>query len=154
MQLGAYEIAIIGVAGTIIGALMGAWITYRFALSLSQVAAEREAIIKFRAAFKEELLALDTALTKNYIDTCDLLQAAFGKHRLAVFDFRPFLEGKRRDKFDQAWRNYYGYDDDQSVKLEFLLKYSGKGYGREESVKRRSAAITNIEKLLEFAPHK
>lgn len=154
MQLGAYEIAIIGVAGTIAGALIGAWITYRFALSLSQVAAEREAIIKFRAAFKEELLALDTALTENYIDTCDLLKAAFEKHRLAVFDFRPFLKGKRQEEFDQAWRNYYGYDDDQNVKLEFLLKYSGKGYGGEESRNRRAVAVANIEKLLEFAKHK
>jgi len=109
---------------------------------------------KFRDAFKSELLSLNTALTKDYIDACDLLQAAFEKHRFAVFDFRLFLKGKRQEEFDQAWRNYYCYDGNQSVKLEFLLKYSGKGYGGEEARNRRAAAIANIEKLLEFAEHK
>jgi hypothetical protein len=113
-----------------------------------------DASAKFRDAFKSELLSLNTALTENYIDACDLLKAAFEKHRLAVFDFRLFLKGKRQEEFDQAWRNYYGYDGDQSVKLEFLLKYSGKGYGGDEARSRRAVAIANIEKLLEFAGHK
>jgi len=113
-----------------------------------------EASAKFREAFKSELLSLNTALTENYIDACDLLKSAFEKHRLAVFDFRLFLKGKRQEEFDQAWRNYYGYDGDQSVKLEFLLKYSGKGYGVDEARSRRAVAIAKIEKLLEFAGHK
>lgn len=133
---------------------IGLWSGNHFAIDRDRRKEHNDAVSKFRGDFKSELLSLNTALTENYIDACDLLKAAFEKHRLAVFDFRPFLKGKRQEEFDQAWRDYYGYDGDQSVKLEFLLKYSGKGYGGEELRSRRATAIANIEKLLEFAVHK
>jgi hypothetical protein len=137
-------------ASVLIGFLLGDY----FAVSRDRRKEFNEAASKFRDAFKGELLALNPSLTVNCIDVADLLKPAFSKHRAAVYDFRHFLKGKRLGAFDQAWRDYYGYDEDQSVTLEFLLKYSGRGYGGEEARSRRALAIANIEKLLEFAAHK
>lgn len=133
---------------------IGLWSGNHFAIGRDRRKEHNDAVNKFRDAFKSELLSLNTSLTENYIDACDLLKPAFEKHRLAIFDFRPFLKGKKQKGFDQAWRNYYGYDGNQKVKIEFLFKYSGDGYEGEESRNRRSLAISNIEKLLEFAEHK
>jgi hypothetical protein len=152
IELGSFSLG--SVAGGIVGAIAGHYLTKSRNTEDRKIKEFNDASANFRDAFKSELLSLNTALTKDYIDACDLLQAAFEKHRLAVFDFRLFLRGNRQEEFDQAWRDYYGYDGDQKVKLEFLLKYSGKGYGGEEARSRRAAAIANIEKLLEFAGHK
>lgn len=152
IELGSFSLG--SVAGGIIGAIAGHYLTKSRNTEDRKIKEFNEASAKFRDAFKSELLSLNTALTENYIDACDLLKAAFEKHRLAVFDFRLFLKGKRQGEFEQAWRDYYGYDEDQNVRVEFLLKYAGRGFGGEEARNRRSLAIANIEKLLEFAENK
>ena len=50
MHLTAYEIALIGGGFTIVGALLGGWITYRFALCLSKINAIREAGARLRCS--------------------------------------------------------------------------------------------------------
>lgn len=152
IELGSFSFG--AVSGGAVGALISHYLTKSRNIEDRKIKTFNDASAKFRDAFKSELLALNTSLTINYIDAHDLLQSAFEKHRLAVFDFRPFLHGKRLAGFDQAWRNYYGFDGNQNVKVEFLAKYSGDGYGGEEKRRRRSLAVTNIEKLLEFATHK
>ena len=65
------------------------------------------AAAKFRTVFKDELLALNPALSHNSTDTAELLEAVFDKHRMAVFDFRPFLSSESIQGFDKAWQEYY-----------------------------------------------
>lgn len=109
---------------------------------------------KFRAAFKEEFLALNPALSRNSVDTAVLLEAAFDKHRLAVFDFRAFLPTESTDGFDKAWQEYYRYDNAPDGTIHGLDKYSGVGHGYSEKRRLRFLAAERIEKLLDFAKHK
>ena len=53
MHLNAYEIAVIGVFGTIIGALLGAWIGYRLSMSLAKDAERRRAFVKLVKEFRD-----------------------------------------------------------------------------------------------------
>jgi hypothetical protein len=120
IEFGSFSLALVG-------AMVGGFVGHYLTKSRNAESRFNEAAAKFRDAFRGELLLLNTALTEGYKDPCELLKAGFEKHRIAVFDFRLFLKGKQRKNFDQAWRNYYGYDDDPNVELEFLAKYSGQG---------------------------
>jgi hypothetical protein len=113
-----------------------------------------EAASKFRTAFKNELLALNPALSRSTADTAEILEGAFDKHRLAVFDFRPFLSSKSVHGFDKAWNEYYRYDNATDGIIHGLNKYSGVGHGYEEKKRLRLLAAKRIEKLLYFANHK
>ena len=112
------------------------------------------AAAKFRTAFKDELLALNPALSHNFTDTAELLEAVFDKHRMAVFDFRPFLSSESIQGFDKAWQEYYRYDNAPEHIIHGLNKYSGVGHGYEEKMRLRLLAAERIEKLLCFANHK
>lgn len=72
MNLSAYKIALIAGGFAIIGALLAAWLGYRFSLSLANVNKRRRAAMKLREAFKNELLALKPAKHAMQIDLATL----------------------------------------------------------------------------------
>ncbi|MDY0385088.1 hypothetical protein [Trichlorobacter sp.] len=152
MQLNAYEISLISGCFTILGTLVGTWTGYRLTLALSLKTAFREASIKFRTAFRDELLALNPAMSANTIDACDLLTAAFEKHRAAIFEFKPFLDTKA-EKLELAWQEYYRVPDEPNFTIPFLTQYSGHGCSTSEARQRRILAASRIEKILSFAYH-
>lgn len=154
INLGAYEIALIGVGGTVVGTLLGALLGYRFSLSLATVTARREAAAKFRAAFKDELLALNPALSRNSVDTCTLLESAFDKHRSAVYDFMQHLKSPEKEEFEQAWEEYYRYENAPKFTIPGFSQYSKHGCSVTEARNRRLLAAQRIEKLLGFAKFK
>lgn len=154
INLSAYEIAMIGVGGTLAGALLGVWLGYRLSLSLANLSVKRDAAAKFRAAFKDELLALNPTLSRNTVDTCTLLESAFDKHRSAVFDFKQYLKGAEKAQFEQAWQVYYRYEDAPDFTIPGFTQYSGVGCGLTEAKHRRLLAAQRIEKLLSFAEFK
>jgi hypothetical protein len=144
LEPGAYEIAMIGGGFTIVGTFAGAWIGYRLT----------EAATKFRAAFRDELLALNPALTKDAPDACDLLTAAFDKHRAAVFDFKPFLGTAHAERLEKAWQEYYRYPNPPSCTVPCLTQYSSKGCSDNDVRKRKFLAAERIERILSYAHYK
>jgi hypothetical protein len=167
LQPGAFEIAIIGVGGTVVGTLLGAWLSYHFGsklvetthnnnISMMQRKDFNEAATKFRVAFKDELLALNPALAKGAPDACDLLAAAFEKHRSAVFDFKPYLRPTDAEGLEQAWQKYYRYPDAPDCTVPIFNQYAGEKMRLpyKEAKQRKLDAAERIEEMLSFAHYK
>lgn len=139
------------------GSIVAVWTHF---LTKSRSSEERrirefnEASAKLRAAFRDEFLALNPAHNKEVVDACDLLSAAFNKHRSAVFDFKPFLSKTEVEGFEKAWKKYYQYTNAQDGTIAFFEQYSGKGFGSEEVRKKKFLAAERIESILSFAHHK
>ena len=89
--------------------ILGACITYFFALQLAKKNACREAGRRLREAFAPELAVLHP--TSGDADarahTDKVLAEAFPKHREAITEFRFYLSAKEREEFEEAWRKYY-----------------------------------------------
>jgi hypothetical protein len=155
LNFSAYEIALIAGGFTIVGTLLGAWLGYRLSLSLTNVTERRRAAIKFREAFKEELLALNPAQYAMKVDLATFLENAFPKHRAAVFDFAYFLEPKERTAFYAAWYEYYCHPKTQNENtIPFFGQYSCRGLTIEQEHERKKLVQDRIEKILEFAKPK
>ena len=107
MQLGPYEIALIAGGFTIVGALLGSFVTYRFALHLSSVNARRDAGRRLREAFEPERAALHPVTGAKGLDVERLLQASWPKHHAAVSELAFQLPQEQRASLEQAWRDYY-----------------------------------------------
>lgn len=107
MYITAYDIALIGGGFTIIGALIGALVTYQFSLKLMQRSMRLETGRRLVAAFSDELVALDPVNKKPNTDVEHLLQNQFSKHYAAVLKFSYYLRGKEKNAFLQAWQDYY-----------------------------------------------
>jgi len=107
IAISTYGLALIGGGFTIVGALLGAWITYRFSVRLTLLNAKREAGIRLRAAFATELGALDPVAGDKIEAVNNYLVMAFPKHRDAVMEFAYYLKGTERECFKSAWKEYY-----------------------------------------------
>lgn len=134
--------SLIAVAGTLLGVLLGAWLTYRFAAVLANDAAKRFAGVKLREAFAPELAKFSQPDRLNMIISIDILENAFDKHQIAVNEFRFYLTGKELKAFDRAWRDYYCAPDNQ---VDFS-RYLG---GAEEM----KEALTRMEAIVAFTKH-
>ncbi len=107
MQLDAYEIAIIGMGGTIVGSLIGAWIGYRLSLQLSTIAARQKASQKFVSTFHRELSDVYPYPIKWPDNIVDFLESKFTVLNAATGEFRHYLPSKDWAGFDKAWFSYY-----------------------------------------------
>ena len=103
MQVGPYDIALIGGAFTLLGAL----ITYWFATELGRRQARRDAGRKLREAFADEISAMNPVTGRTDVTVEYLLQQAFLKHYAAMREFSFHLAGRERESFEAAWKNYY-----------------------------------------------
>ncbi len=152
MQLGAYEIALIGVGGTIIGALVGSWIGYKLSLSLANITAKRTAAMKLRDAFKDEILALNPSQYALKEELPAFLERAFQKHRTAVFDFSYFLKPREKAAFLDAWYEYYCHEDCRNENsIPLLEQYSCRGLNTEQEHELKLRAKNRIESILNFS---
>lgn len=107
MQVGPYEIALIAGGFTIIGTLLGAFVTYRFALHLSRVNARLDAGRRLREAFEPERAALHPVSGIKDLDVEKFLQASWPKHHAAVSELAFQLPLKQRTLLEKAWSDYY-----------------------------------------------
>jgi hypothetical protein len=155
MNVSAYEIALIAGGFTITGILLGAWLGYRFSLSLANVNERRRAAMKLREAFKDELLALNPAKHAVKIDLVAFLENAFSKHRAAVLDFAYFLAPKEKRAFYMAWYEYHCHPDARNEEtVPFFEQYSCLGLTIKQEHERKNLAQSRIERILEFAKPK
>lgn len=135
----------------IIGVLLGAWITYRFALFLSRRAEKHSAALNLRQSFKDEFLALNPAHHIIEGDLPGFLENAFGKHEGAVFDFSFFLDAKTKTAFYKTWEEYYCHPDAHNENtIPFFEQYSCRGLTIREIHDMKNLVKSRFEAILSF----
>lgn len=105
--LGTYDIALIGVGGTVIGTLIGAWISYKLSIQLADISSKKEATRKIISIFHSELSDV-YPYPINWPDNIDnLLRSKFTILNSAVGEFRHCLSKEKQEEYDRAWFNFY-----------------------------------------------
>lgn len=118
MQLTAYEIALIAGGFGIVGALLGALLSYRFAIKLANINAAnaarqaetnafRDARAMFRAAFAPAIAQIYLARHHGTHDTPivgNILKDSLVAHASAIEEFRPFVCDSAA--YQEAWEQY------------------------------------------------
>lgn len=107
MQLSAYEIAIIGGGFTVVGVLLGSYITYRFALILGRKDAKRSCGRRLLEAFSTEMAILNPTLDIYPGEIKKILLDSFHKHRAAMIEYSFHLTGKDKIEYETKCNNYY-----------------------------------------------
>lgn len=153
---------IIGFIGIIIGAIIGSWCTYKYALKLvniqtvnadrmTEIQRRNDAGIKFRLAFYDELAILSD--WNNDVNPDDVLLAAFQKHISAVLEFAHFLSETDRDKFKADWNKHYQNEHISHKYYPDFSKYAIRGIDINKRKEIRATVIKNIEHLISYANH-
>ena len=106
-----YGIALVAGGFTIAGVLLGAILTYKFSLNLARLNNKRLAGFRLREAFARELSLLQHPEGRGIAEIPHILKTAFGKHQMAINEFRFFLAGDELDSFNKAWKEYDDYPD-------------------------------------------
>jgi hypothetical protein len=101
------KIALIAGGFTLVGTLLGAFITYWFALRLAKTNARREAGRRLRDAFQPELTALNPVTGRKDLHIESVLQYARPRHNAAVLELQFHLPPEERASLQAAWRKYY-----------------------------------------------
>ncbi len=129
------EVAIIGVGGTLLGAIAGAAITYYFALRIAKTNTRIIAGIKLRAAFAPEIAIYKLNINRGdkwHINMMDnMFKEALTKHAAAIEEYRPFVPRESQRAYQQVWENYYSD----------FLEYYDTGEGEQSVFKKRIDAI-------------
>ena len=155
MEIGAYEIALIGVGGTIVGALIGAWIAHRFSLKLFELTIRREANRRFISVFHQELSDIYPTPVNWPNDIHGFLSCKFPALQAAVGEFRHYLPVDKWEAFDNAWFSYYCSTDREIDKTCQVYHH----YTDCETLDGNIAQIqdgrknlkSNVDKILRFA---
>lgn len=165
MELGAYEIALIGVGGTIAGALVGAWISYKFAIQLAEINSRKEAARKIISTFHKELSDV-YPFPINWPDDIDFfLRSKFTILNAAVGEFRHYLPPENWGEFDNAWFRFYNatgreIDNKNCQCYHHYMPFSGVSVvngneTRHDNTKTYKENLQkNIDALLKFAKQK
>jgi hypothetical protein len=99
----------VGVLGTLFGVVIG-WLLNLCTVNHTVKKQEfYKAAATFRSAFTEEYRTLKAIvspedMSSNLVKTT--LANAAAKHEIACILFRPYLSYKRKQRFDQAWKDY------------------------------------------------
>ncbi len=142
MNLSAYGIALIAGGFTIVGALIGGLIAYRFALILARQNAKREAGRRLREAFNplltkvqngSEFVSNGPSDAGPAINIHRLLKDVHLTQSQTVTEFTFHLKGIEKKRFDEAWQSYcsdggfLGLNDPRPVfidKVTAILKFT------------------------------
>lgn len=140
MELNPYDLALIAGGFTVLGALIGALVTYWLALQLAQKTARREAGRALREAFEPELAALDPEAGQDTINIEDLLKAAWPRHRAAVSELMFHLPSHHRIGLEKAWHDYYRAGG--SIRFfDYYINASGQTGNPRDRFRRKVEAI-------------
>jgi hypothetical protein len=162
------------ILSAILGALLGAFITYRFALKLankqfaqlkeiSKIESRRTAATDFIKALAPELAALRSG-TDIIGNTADFLRAAYKeRHSQAVEIFMHYLPEAHRTSFGQDWlRHCYGTEtsgkpispDDEELNMphdNLLYLHFSDCWPDKDEPDSRIRACLSMERLLSYA---
>lgn len=156
MEVSAYDIALIGVGGAVVGTLLGAWIAYRFSLKLADINARREANRRLIAAFHRELADIYPTPVNWPKDIDNFLRSKFSNLQAAVGEFRHHLPIQECEDFDRAWFNYYcstGRDVDRSCQsyLHYMNFIETTGDQTTTKQNGQKNLKENVDHILRFA---
>ncbi|MBW2741389.1 MAG: hypothetical protein JRE64_21675 [Deltaproteobacteria bacterium] len=146
MNLSAYEIALIAGIFTIIGTLLGAWITYRNALEIQKIAEFNKAAGIFKATFVDEIFRVRRNIEKpgeRYLERHEDIVIANEKAKII---FEAFLPTNIRNSFNGAWNKYKNCEGKENKPYSPLNPEH-----RKEIV---NIELSHINNLLEFAKPK
>ena len=135
------SLALLAVAGTLLGATIGVLGTYFVSVRLARNHAKTIAKLRLRDAFMPELTKLQTSDDVGVAEIPNMLGAAFPKHQTAINEFRFFLNGNNLDAFDKAWREYH-YDPNEITPK--FIQYS------DEVDPDRQVVMERIQAILDF----
>ena len=140
------------IVGVIVGSLVNVFVHF-LTITRDRRKEFNKAAHEFRKAFWKEVQYLDR---RYYYDRAsapeiyDIIKKAIGKHQLAIFKFRPYLNRFERIGFDKAWHEYCQHGSKSYTYLQ--EEYPSNGLSQkmdsEEKARRR------IECLLSFAKSK
>jgi hypothetical protein len=155
LEVGAYEIALIGVGSAVVGALLGAWIAYRFSLKLAESNVRREANRRLIAIFHRELADIYPTPVNWPEDIDNFLRSKFSILQAAVGEFRHYLPVQEWDDFDRAWLNYYcstGRDVDRSCQsyLHYMNFITTTGDQKTTKQNGKKNLKDNVDNILRF----
>lgn len=153
---------IIGALVAVCSAIVGASLTYFLSkklvrqthentIEISKITNYNRAATKFREAFTEELVIIESRVKGRTPDTDEILEAAFQKHLRAVNEFRHFLPEKDIPAFDNAWAECHKIDGEHDYK-QYAEEFTG--FHNNHSRDPHMAAIERIAMLLKFAAPK
>jgi hypothetical protein len=111
---------------------------------------------KFRAAFHDELVMLDPAMT-ICPNLFGLLSKAFNKHRAAIEEFLPVLRDVSRfdaDGLEEAWNQYHRMEEYPDVHHNGLIQYEEITCGSKEAMRRKLLAKKRIERILYYGQNR
>lgn len=137
---------IVGVIFTAAGIVYNIWNNRRNAFN--------SAAEKFRTAFRDESIALDSSIAIGPANIDEFLVSAFDKHNAAFQEFLPIM--RKFSSFDaggleEAWNEYYKHYD----RYNFMVQYAGTpNCGEEEARRRKNLAKRHIDRILYYAQNR
>jgi len=104
--------AIIGVVGTLVGALGGAYFGSKLSKDATRHLIVLQAYEEFSAAFTDTLLKLRLGIAgPDEAEGMQILKEDYQAHLHAYLKFRSILPSSLRKKLETAWREYTKDDD-------------------------------------------
>ena len=154
--MSAYEIALIGVGGALVGALVGAWIAYLFSLKLADNNFRREANRRLISTFHSELSGIYPTPVNWPNDIDSFLKSKFSNLQAVVGEFRHCLPIQEWQAFDTAWLNYYcftGREVDKSCQsyLHYMDFVSTTSDDKTTKNDEKKNLKVNVDNILRFA---
>ncbi len=85
-----------------------------------------EAGVKLRQVFSDELVAFHPhIINQPDKNAFKILNRAFPAHMKVINEFKFYLDSKRKQEFETAWREYYGYDSkEENIPFHRTILYS------------------------------
>jgi hypothetical protein len=142
-----------GIFATIVGVLIGYWLS----LKASKNQRYYEAASQFREAFFDEIILCEQDANSSDADKkiLDVLSNALDKHRKAMLRFRPFVSILKINSFEAECEKFLDYGYRVGLHAKPIS-----GVGKDNTLEstseseRRAILLTQINKLLEYAPIK
>ncbi len=155
MELTSYQIALIGVAGAVLGTLLGVLVGHWLSNSSTLSAEKRASAFRLHESFRDVLLALERGETTIEAGLLEFLTSSFEGHRKAVYEFSFYLGWYKRRKFMEAWDGYIFHDDhkEHGFRLLNLEKYTTTGKSDDGKEKAYLLAKLNIKKIIAYAKY-
>ena len=141
--------ALIGVGGTVLGAIIGAVISYNYSFGLVKKTKFVEACVEFKLAFSEiiqwfnEKAINSSERTYGKLHQSDIAR----RHEDAISRFRIYLGSAEQIEFDKACINFYNEKNNHRYEGYVIHDISN------PKEAEKNLALKNINELLSFAEY-